>query len=65
VAKVAVGEFINQVRSETRKVTWPTRRETTTTAIFVAILATVLSVFFFGVDTLFSKIVEWLLSLAA
>jgi preprotein translocase subunit SecE len=65
VAKVAPGEFIKQVQAETRKVVWPTRRETTTTAIFVAILATVLAIFFGVVDWAFSRIVELLLSLAS
>ena len=64
MAKVTPGEFINQVRAEARKVVWPTRQETTTTAIFVAVMMLLLSVFFLGVDTLFGFIVRWLLSLA-
>ncbi|MFW2831050.1 preprotein translocase subunit SecE [Sphingomonas sp. ID0503] len=65
MAKVAPGEFIRQVRAETAKVTWPTRRETLTTAIFVLILTTLLSFFFFGVDAAFHQIVQFLLSLIA
>ena len=63
MAKVAPGEFIRQVRAEAGKVSWPTRRETITTAIFVVILTVLLSVFFFGVDALFSQIVQSLLAL--
>jgi preprotein translocase subunit SecE len=55
---------IRQVRSETSKVVWPTRQETVTTAIFVAIMVVILSVFFLGVDSLFSAVVSWLLTLA-
>ena len=36
--------------AETAKVTWPTRRETITTTIMVLIMATVLAIFFTGVD---------------
>ncbi|PZO69940.1 MAG: preprotein translocase subunit SecE [Pelagerythrobacter marensis] len=62
--KTSPGEFIRQVRSEGRKVVWPTRQETVTTAIFVAILMVLLSVFFLGIDTLFGAVMQWLLSLA-
>jgi preprotein translocase subunit SecE len=56
--------FIAQVRAETAKVVWPTRRETVTTAIMVVILTVVLGIFFFAVDWGFSRIVRFLLSLA-
>ena len=56
--------FIQQVRAETAKVVWPTRRETVMTAVMVAIMTTVLGIFFFGVDWAFSRIVRFLLSLA-
>ncbi|WP_435416897.1 preprotein translocase subunit SecE [Parerythrobacter aurantius] len=62
--KTAPGEFFRQVRSETAKVVWPTREETVRTAIFVGILMLVLSLFFLGVDSVFSAIVNWLMSLA-
>ena len=64
MAKTNPAEFLNQVQSEARKVVWPSREETTRTAIFVGILMVVLAIFFLGVDTLFGKIVQWLLSLA-
>jgi len=56
--------FINQVKAETAKVVWPTRRETVMTAIMVVILTVVLGIFFFTVDWGFSRIVRFLLSLA-
>ena len=61
---VSPGEFIRQVRVEANKVVWPTRQETTTTAIFVAILMTILALFFLGIDTGFGALVRWLLTLA-
>jgi preprotein translocase subunit SecE len=64
MAKTSPAEFLNQVRAEARKVVWPSREETVRTAIFVAIMMLMLSVFFLGVDTLFGAIMRWLLSLA-
>ena len=64
MAKVNPGEFIRQVRAEAGKVVWPTRQETVRTAIFVAIMMTILAVFFLGVDSLFGQVVRWLLTLA-
>ncbi|HKX80372.1 MAG TPA: preprotein translocase subunit SecE [Novosphingobium sp.] len=62
MAKTSPGEFIRQVRSEASKIHWPTRQETVTTAIFVAILMLILAVFFLGVDSLFGAIVRFALS---
>ncbi len=64
MAKTNPGEFIRQVRAEAGKVVWPTRQETVRTAIFVAIMMTILALFFLGVDQLFGAVVRWLLTLA-
>ena len=61
MAKVSPGEFIRQVRAETAKVVWPSRKETVTTAIMVLIMTSMLAIFFFGVDSFFSAIVQFLL----
>ena len=45
-------QFFSQVRAEAAKIIWPTRREVTTTTIMVFIMATIFSLFFFGVDLL-------------
>ncbi|WP_428028075.1 preprotein translocase subunit SecE [Altererythrobacter sp.] len=62
--KTSPGEFVRQVRSETSKVVWPTREETVRTAIFVFIMMLILSLFFLGIDSIFSALVRWLLTLA-
>jgi preprotein translocase subunit SecE len=62
--RVTPGEFMNQVKAEASKVVWPTRQETVSTGIFVAILMTVLALFFLGVDSLFGALVRLALSLA-
>ncbi len=63
MAKVNPGEFFRQVRAETAKVVWPTRRETMTTALMVVIMTSLLGMFFFGVDSAFSALVRALLGL--
>lgn len=62
--KTSPAEFIRQVQAEGRKIVWPTREETVRTAIFVFIMMLILSLFFLGVDTLFSAAMRWLLTLA-
>lgn len=64
MAKFNPGEFMRQVQAEAKKVVWPTRQETTTTAIFVGIMMVILAVFFLGIDSLFGWVVRALLSLA-
>ena len=64
MARVSPGEFVRQVRAETAKVAWPTRRETITTTIMVLIMTTILAVFFSGVDAALGSLVKFLLSLA-
>ena len=43
-------EFLQQVRAEASKVTWPSRRETLITTAMVFVFAIVASIFFLVVD---------------
>ena len=63
MAKTSPGEFVNQVRTEARKVVWPTRKETVTTGIMVMIMTSLLAIFFLGVEAFFSTVVKFLLGL--
>ncbi|WHO38013.1 preprotein translocase subunit SecE [Sphingobium sp. AP49] len=65
MAKTSPGEFVNQVKTEASKIVWPTGRETVMTAIMVVIMTSLLGIFFFGIDTFFGAIVQWLLAFAA
>ena len=65
MARTSPGEFIRQVRAETAKVHWPTRKETIATAIMVLIMTMLLAMFFFGVDAFFSTLVRFLLGVLA
>ncbi|MCX7345524.1 MAG: preprotein translocase subunit SecE [Alphaproteobacteria bacterium] len=52
MAKINPLEFAREVREETSKVTWPTRRETMISTVMVLIMVALASVFFFLVDSI-------------
>ena len=54
-------KFLQEVRSETAKVTWPTRRETTITTIMVFVMVALASIFFFAADQIIRYLVTTLL----
>ena len=56
-------QFIQQVRAETAKVVWPTRREAGLTTVMVMIMATLFAIFFFSVDLLIRFGLETILRL--
>jgi preprotein translocase subunit SecE len=45
MARTSPAKFIQEVQQETRKVTWPSRKETVTTTIMVFVMVVVVSVF--------------------
>ena len=55
--------FVQQVRAETAKVVWPSRRETMISTIMVLVMAVLASIFFLLADTLISFGVQFLLNL--
>ncbi len=61
MAKTNPMEVMEQVRAETAKVTWPTRKETMVTTVMVMIMVVLASLFFLGADTVLSWIVGLLL----
>jgi preprotein translocase subunit SecE len=56
-------KFLQEVRSETAKVTWPTRRETTITTIMVFVMVALASIFFFAADQIIRYLVTLLLGI--
>ncbi len=50
MAKFNPFQFLQEVRSETSKVTWPTRKEVMVTTAMVFVLAIVAAIFFTIVD---------------
>jgi preprotein translocase subunit SecE len=57
-------QFINEVRAEGKKVTWPTRRETLVTSGLVIFMVVLASLFFVAVDQILRLTVAFILSLA-
>ena len=56
-------EFIQQVRAEASKVTWPTRKETIVTTTMVLIMVALASVFFFLADQVLQLFVRFVLGI--
>ena len=57
-------KFLQEVRSETAKVTWPTRRETTITTIMVFVMVAVASVLFLVADQVIRVLITFILQVA-
>jgi len=56
-------KFLQEVRQETSKVTWPTRQETLVSTIMVLVMMLVASLFFLAADQLISWAVKLVLSI--
>jgi preprotein translocase subunit SecE len=56
-------EFLQQVRTEVSKVTWPTRRETVITTIMVLAMVIAASLFFLAADQVLSFFVSFVLGI--
>lgn len=55
--------FLQQVRAETAKVTWPSRRETMISTVMVLVFALIAMVFFFTADQIMAYAVELILGI--
>ena len=56
-------KFIQEVKQEAFKVSWPTGKETVTGAIMVVALATVASIFFLLLDQIYKYLLNILLTI--
>ena len=54
-------EFLQQVRTEVSKVTWPTRKETVITTLMVLAMVIAAALFFLAVDQVLSLLVSFVL----
>jgi preprotein translocase subunit SecE len=52
MAKTSPVEFVQEVREEARKITWPTRKEVMISTVMVMIMVAMASVFFLVVDAI-------------
>lgn len=56
-------EFLRQVRSEIKKVTWPTRQETTVSTIAVFVMVVIAALFLYFADQIIAVIVRFIMNL--
>jgi preprotein translocase subunit SecE len=61
--RLSIAEFVQQVRQETSRVTWPSRKETLVTTSMVFLMVFVAAGFFFVVDQIMSYGVRWIFGL--
>jgi preprotein translocase subunit SecE len=52
--------FLSEVRNETARVTWPSRKEVYATTIVVILTSVFFGVYLWGVDLLLTQIVNWI-----
>ena len=55
--------FLQQVRTEVSKVTWPGRRETAVTTVMVLVMVFLAAIFFLAADQVLSLLVGFVLGL--
>src|ERR1700676_3493024 len=65
MAKINPFKFLQEVRAEGQKVTWPTRRETAITTAMVFVMVAVTSVFFLIADQIMRLVVTFLLGIGS
>lgn len=63
MAKFSPFKFLQEVRSETDKVTWPTRKETTITTIMVFVMVAASSILFLVADQIIRVLITFLLQI--
>jgi preprotein translocase subunit SecE len=65
VAKISPFRFLQEVRSEADKITWPTRREVAITTAMVFVMVALASVFFFVADQVIRVAITFVLGLGS
>jgi preprotein translocase subunit SecE len=55
--------FFQEVRSELKRVTWPSRREVYATTVVVILTSILFGVYLWGLDLILSAAVEWIFRL--
>jgi preprotein translocase subunit SecE len=63
MAKVNPAQFIQEIRQETAKVTWPSRKETTVSTLMVFIMVFVSALYFLAADQLLQYGVKLILGI--
>ena len=65
MAKINPFKFMQEVRAEAQKVTWPTRRETMITTAMVFVMSALASIFFLLADQVIRLVVTQVLGIGS
>jgi preprotein translocase subunit SecE len=65
MARTSPFKFLQEVRVEVNKVTWPSRRETMITTVMVFVMVAVASIFFMLADQLIRVFVTFVLGIGS
>lgn len=60
-----VSSFIGEVKSEVKKVIWPSRRETMMTTLFVFIFAIIAGIYFLIIDQIIFKAIKFIIDIGS
>jgi preprotein translocase subunit SecE len=65
MAKFSPFKFLQEVRSETEKVTWPSRRETAVTTAMVFVMVMITALFFLVSDQIIRMLITFILGIGS
>ena len=54
--------FVQQVRDELTRVSWPSRKAITEMSMIVILVSVVVGLYIGGLDTLFTTLIDWVLT---
>jgi preprotein translocase subunit SecE len=63
MAQIGPFKFLQEVRAEAQKVTWPTRKETTVTTMMVFVMVILATIFFLVADQIMRLGIGYLLGI--
>ncbi len=58
-------EFVRQVKSETKKITWPSRQERIVSMIAVFVMVTISSIFLYFADQIIAYLIRLIMGFGA
>ena len=61
MAKIGVIEYIRQVKAEVKKITWPSRQETTVSTIAVFIMVFIAAMFLYFADQVIAVLIQFVM----
>lgn len=63
MASLNPAKFVREVRQEMKRVTWPSRKETTVSTVTVLVVVAIASVFFLLVDVFAGSVIKLIIGI--